>query len=169
MVESIQHEKPPARIAGAVRRQRVTPAASQAPAVLQQLIGDAATRWLAVALDTELRAFLAAHGEEKLPDGSQAVVCNGYLPARVLRTSVGGIRVRVPRTRDRGNGGALFNSVLVPPYHARSRLDARLPQAFLRACLTQDPRVFLETLLGTHVRALPAPKLMMFCFLSFCR
>lgn len=137
-------------------KQRVTVPPDQVSSVLQHLVCDAATRFLARALELEVQAFLTAHAEAKLADGSQAVVRNGYLPPRILRTSVGGIRVRVPRTRDRSPGGiATFTSILVPPYHARSRLDNRLTEAYLQSCLTQNPFAFLEVLLGDHVRELP--------------
>lgn len=130
-------------------------AQTQVLSVLQHLVNEAATRFLALALETELRGFLLAHADIRLEDGSQAVARNGYLPPRILRTSVGGIRVRVPRTRDRSGGSTNFTSALVPPYHTRSRLDARLPEAWLQSCLTQDPQLFLSILLGEHVKKLP--------------
>jgi len=124
--------------------------------VLNQLVCEAATALLISALELEVGVFLSTHAHLKLKDSSQAVVRNGYLPPRHLRTSVGDIHLRVPRTRDRSSeGNRSFTSALVPPYHARTRRDVRLTSAFLQSCLTRDPLSFLQVLLGSHVAELP--------------
>jgi putative transposase len=129
------------------------------PRALQQLVAEAAAWLLAEALELEVRHFLQANAALKQADGSQTLVRNGYLPPRLLRTSVGDIRVQVPRTRDRSNQGLLYQSALIPPYHTLARLDLRIPERYLLSCLERDPLGFLEVLLGEHVAGLPQPLL----------
>src|SRR5690606_21147114 len=118
------------------------------------LVRVAATALLVCGLKIELAEFLAANDHIRSPDGSRAVVRNGYLPPCTMHTSAGDITVRVPRTRDRNNGGISFTSRMIPPYYPRSRRDARLFSAFLQSSLERDYHPFLETLLDTHIEQL---------------
>ena len=58
---------------------------------------------------------------ERLADGRQRVVGNGHLPWREILTGVGGVEVRVPKSRSRSGSPTPFRSSLVPPYVSAQR------------------------------------------------
>ncbi len=80
---------------------------------------------MAEAIQTEVGSFLEQYQELRDEQGHQRVVRNGYLPERDIQTGLGGIQVRVPRTRDRSGNKSeeviRFRSSLIPPYLRRSK------------------------------------------------
>jgi transposase-like protein len=95
---------------------------------LEELIRRGARELIKTAIEVEVQELRAEQGNVKTLRGQQAVVRNGYLPARQILTSVGNVEVRVPKVRDCSGAGARFNSALVSPFVRRSpRMSAALP------------------------------------------
>lgn len=91
---------------------------------LTEVLRSGACRLLAEAVEAEVEQFLAQSRGEVDETGRRRVVRNGYLPEREIQTGIGGVSVRVPRTRDRAaepGSGLQFRSKLVPPYLRRAK------------------------------------------------
>jgi putative transposase len=127
--------------------------------VLHQLIRREVTLFVEQALEEEFADFLQNYAGRRLPNATQAVVRNGYLPERRLLTHIGEITVRVPRARDRSDSGIRFSSVLLPPYLSRTQLNEQLPAIFLenqlKGLLKREDRL-LTSLLGEQVNNIAA-------------
>jgi len=81
--------------------------------------------------------FLARYADRQDAQGRHAVVRNGSLPEREVHTSIGAVRVMVPRVQDRSGTGLRFHSALLPPYVRRSQsLAALLPWLYLKGLST---------------------------------
>jgi len=124
---------------------------------LTELLRVGARSLIAQAVEAELVALLSKHGDNKLPDGRQAVVRNGYLPERTVQTGLGDVDVRVPKVRDRSKTGIKFNSNLLPPYLKRSTsIEEMLPWLYLKGLSTGDYGEALSSLLGEQAKGLSA-------------
>ena len=88
---------------------------------LSELLRQGAKQIIAQAVEAELNEFLGQYQTLKDDTGRQAVVRNGYLPARTVTTGLGDVEIQVPKVRDRTKSGIKFNSLLLPPYLKRSR------------------------------------------------
>ena len=125
--------------------------------VLSELLKSGARQLLAQAVQAELGELLDHHQDVTLDDGRQAVVKNGYLPARTIQTGLGDIPVKVPKVRDRSGQGVKFNSKLVPPYLKRAQsIDELLPWLYLKGVSTGDFQESLQSLLGADASGLSA-------------
>ena len=82
---------------------------------LTEILRTGARTFISQAVERELSYLLKQHEDKKLDDGRQAVVRNGYLPARTLQTGIGDVDIQVPKIRDRTQSGIKFNSRLLPP------------------------------------------------------
>jgi len=75
---------------------------------LTQLIKDGANQLVAQTLEVEVEVFINAIAE-RLEDGRLRIVRNGYLNGYLVEhdimTGVDQVKVKVPRVRDRGDGG----------------------------------------------------------------
>lgn len=110
---------------------------------LQELIKDM--------LEEELNVFLNKFKQKKLPDGKQAVVRNGYHPERVFETTVGVLKVKVPRTRDRSDSEhkEQFYSALIPKYKRKSiSLEEAISYLYLKGASTNEVDGILSKLFG---------------------
>lgn len=128
---------------------------SPALAVLHACIRQDCAALARAALDHELRHFLRSHASLRTAAGERALVRNGFLPARRLRTVVGDIAVQVPRLRDRRRAGLRFHSALLYPYLRRARQEPGLPACYLEAWRHGDGRALLQALFGPHALDLP--------------
>ncbi len=121
---------------------------------LTEVLREGAQRLLAEAVEAEVEAFLAEYGELRDAEDRQRVVRNGHLPEREIQSGVGGVKVRVPRVRDRGvaaeSGESIrFRSSLVPPYLRRTKsVEELLPWLYLKGISTGDFSEALSALLG---------------------
>ena len=88
---------------------------------LSELLRQGARQIIAQAVEAELNEFLDEYKTLRDESGRQAVVRNGYLPARTVTTGLGEVEIQVPKVRDRNQSGIKFNSLLLPPYLKRSR------------------------------------------------
>ena len=124
---------------------------------LHELLRRGARDLIAKAVEAELATFLAQYADQRLGDGRQAVVRNGYLPERMVQTGVGDVSVKVPKVRDRSGGGARFNSSLLPPYLKRARsIEELIPWLYLKGISTGDYQEALAALLGDQAKGLSA-------------
>ena len=121
------------------------------PDHLWEIARDGARRMLEQALEAEIEGFLGSHRDKRLEDGRQRVTRNGHHRARPIQTGLGGIEVRVPRARDRGEDQEeiKFTSKLVPPYLKRSRnIEELLPVLYLCGVSSGHFSVALSSILG---------------------
>jgi putative transposase len=124
---------------------------------LHDLLRQGARDLIARAVEAELAGFLDQYSAHRLEDGRQAVVRNGHLPERTVQTGIGAVSVRVPKVRDRSDGGVRFNSTLLPPYLKRARsVEELLPWLYLKGVSTGDFQEALAALLGEQARGLSA-------------
>lgn len=124
---------------------------------LHELLRQGARDLIAKAVEAELATFLSQYADQRLDDGRQAVVRNGYLPERTVQTGIGDVSVQVPKVRDRSSGGARFNSSLLPPYLKRARsIEELIPWLYLKGISTGDYQEALAALLGDQAKGLSA-------------
>jgi putative transposase len=118
---------------------------------LDELVREGARRMLAVALEAEVEAYIAAHAELTDPHGHRLVVRNGHTPARTITTGAGQVEVIRPRVDDRRVDPATgervqFQSVILPRWCRRSPKVAEvLPLLYLHGLSSGD---FVPTLEG---------------------
>ena len=91
-----------------------------------------AQRLLAQAVEMEVTAFIAAHGDLEDDAGRHRVVRHGHHRERQVQTGIGPVAVRCPRVRDRGGAGEAgkirFTSAILPPYLRRAKsIEELLP------------------------------------------
>jgi putative transposase len=124
---------------------------------LTEILRVGARALISQAVEVELMNLLDQHRDKKLNDGRQAVVRNGYLPARTLQTGIGDVDIQVPKVRDRSKSGIRFNSSLLPPYLKRTKsIEELLPWLYLKGISTGDYSEALASLLGENAKGLSA-------------
>jgi transposase-like protein len=121
---------------------------------LDELFREGARRMLAVALEAEVEAYIAAYAELVDEHGHRLVVRNGHAPARAIATGVGQVDVVRPRVDDRrvdpGSGQRMqFHSGLLPRWCRRSPKVAEvLPLLYLHGLSSLDFIPALEAFFG---------------------
>ena len=124
---------------------------------LTALLRSGAKALIAQAVEAELAAILMSYQHEKLADGRQAVVRNGYLPERTIQTGVGDVEIKVPKVRDRSEQGIKFNSSLLPPYLKRTKsMEELIPWLYLKGISTGGFQEALSALVGEQAKGLSA-------------
>jgi transposase-like protein len=109
---------------------------------------------LAVALEAEVQAYIAAHAELIDEHGHRLVVRNGHAPARAITTGVGQVEVVRSRVDDRrvdpASGQRMqFHSVILPRWCRRSPKVAEvLPLLYLHGLSSMDFVPALEAFFG---------------------
>ena len=104
---------------------------------LDELLREGARRMLAVALEVEVDAYIAAFAELVDERGHRLVRRNGHAPARQLATGAGQVEVVRPRVDDRRvdpatGERAQFHSQILPRWCRRSpKVAAVLPLLYL--------------------------------------
>jgi putative transposase len=121
---------------------------------LDELVREGARRMLAVALEAEVQAYLAAYAELVDERGHRLVVRNGHAPARTIATGAGQVEVVRPRVDDRRVDPATgqrvqFQSVILPRWCRRSPKVAEvLPLLYLHGLSSMDFVPALEQFFG---------------------
>jgi putative transposase len=121
---------------------------------MDELFREGARRMLAVALEAEVNAYIAAHAELVDAHGYRLVVRNGHAPARTITTGVGQVEVVRPRVDDRRVDPATgarqqFQSVILPRWCRRSPKVAEvLPLLYLHGLSSLDFAPALERFFG---------------------
>jgi putative transposase len=127
---------------------------------LLAVLREGARRMLTQAIEAEVEAFLAAHGDLVDGRGRRRLVRNGHAPERHIQTGIGPIEVRRPRVRDRGDGGSppiRFGSAVLPAYLRRTRnIEELLPWLYLKGVSTGQFEEALTALLGPEAPGLSA-------------
>jgi putative transposase len=122
---------------------------------LDEIVRAGARRMLAIALEAEVDAYLAAHTTERDERGRRLVVRNGHARQRQVVTAAGAVTVRAPRVNDRGTDPATgervrFRSQLLPPWCRKSPKVAEvLPLLYLHGLSTGDFVPALEAFFGS--------------------
>src|SRR5918995_483916 len=123
---------------------------------LDELFREGARRMLAVALEAEVEAYIAAHAEVVDERGHRLVVRNGHAPARTIAAGVGQVEVVRPRVDDRRVDPATgqrqqFQSMILPRWCRRSPKVAEvLPLLYLHGLSSSDFVPALEELFGSR-------------------
>ncbi len=124
---------------------------------ITELLRNGAKRLIAEAIESELEIFLS-EVSEKLSNGKERIVRNGYLPERSLLTGIGEVDVKIPRTRDRQKDNdemIKFQSKLIPRYLRRATsMNEALPLLYLKGLSENDFQKALEPLFGEQVNNL---------------
>ena len=124
---------------------------------LTALLRNGAKALISQAVEAELAAILMSYQHEKLADGRQAVVRNGYLPERTIQTGVGDVEIKAPKVRDRSEQGIKFNSSLLPPYLKRTKsMEELIPWLYLKGISTGGFQEALSALVGEQAKGLSA-------------
>ena len=128
---------------------------------LTAVLRSGAQRLLAQAVEMEVTAFIAAHGDLEDDAGRRRVVRHGHHRERRVQTGIGPVAVRCPRVRDRGGSGEAgkirFTSAILPPYLRRAKsIEELLPWLYLKGISTGDFTEALAALLGPDAPGLSA-------------
>jgi putative transposase len=124
--------------------------------VLTQVLREGAQQMLARAIEAEVAEFLERYRLDRDQAGRARMVRNGYLPARMIQTGVGGVGIKALRVRDRA-GKIRFTSAILPPYLRRTKtIEELLPWLYLKGISTGDFSEALASLLGRDAPGLAA-------------
>ena len=121
---------------------------------LDELVREGARRMLAVALEEEVAAYVAAHAGELDEHGHRLVRRNGHARKRVLITGAGQVPVTAPRVDDRRidpatGTKARFRSAIMPPWCRKSpKVTEVLPLLYLHGMSSGDFAPALEEFFG---------------------
>ena len=132
--------------------------------LLDEIAREGARRMLVAALETEVAAYLEAHGDDRDDEGHALVVRNGKGRTRKITLGAGTIPVSAPRVNDRRINAdgerRRFTSRILPPDMRRSPKVAEvLPVLYLRGLSTGDFREALAALLGDDAAGLSVTKI----------
>jgi putative transposase len=131
-------------------------ARAELSAGLDEIVRDGAQRMLAVALEAEVDAYIAAFADERDEDGKRLVTRNGHAQARTVTTAAGRIEVEAPRVDDRRVDDETgerhgFKSVIVPPWCRKSpKVSEVLPLLYLHGMSSGDFEPALEEFFGSR-------------------
>jgi len=129
---------------------------SESRTALDEIVREGARRMLQEALENEVADDLSRRASVRTEDGRQAVVRNGFLPARDLVTGVGPVRIRQGRLRDQRRK-VKFTSRILPPYLRRvPSVEALIPVLYLKGISTGEFTEALEAILGPNAAGLSA-------------
>jgi putative transposase len=121
---------------------------------LDELVCEGARRMLAVALEEEVAAYIAAHAGEVDERGHRLVRRNGHARQRMVTTGAGPVPVAAPRVDDRrvdptSGERVRFRSVILPPWCRKSPKVAEvLPLLYLHGMSSGDFVPALEGFFG---------------------
>ena len=123
---------------------------------LTEMIRIGARKILEEALNVEMQEYMRYYSNLRLPGAKHRVVRNGYLPEREIMTAIGGVKVRVPRSRDKAVEKKVesFSSKLIPPYLKRSKkMEEFIPYLYLRGISTGEMKDCLSVLVGKSCKS----------------
>lgn len=121
---------------------------------LEVCIRRAAQRMIQAALEAEVEEFLRRAKYDKTSGEEFRGYRNGHHLERTVSTTVGGLKVKVPRVSDNREP---FQSQLVKPYKRRSEgLDCLFPKLFVEGLATRDFEPALRFLVGAEAALSPS-------------
>jgi len=122
---------------------------------LTELLRVGARELITKAIEAELSDFLSRYENLRDDQGRKQVVRNGHLPERKIMTGLGGVDIKVPKTRDKSGQKIHFRSSLLPPYIKRTKsVETVLPWLYLKGISTGDFSSALSALLGKDAKGL---------------
>jgi transposase-like protein len=86
--------------------------------LLDELVAQSLQKLLQDALEAEADEFIAKYWEVRDDQGRRRFVRNGYVPARIIQTQIGTVKIAAPRIRDLRRNVS-FSSMLLPRYSRR--------------------------------------------------
>jgi len=94
----------PARQNGYATRRHATIQTAQGPAPspeepLTELLRRGARELIHQTVEAELQTYMGTYAQDRLSNGRQAIVHNGYQPQRQVQTGIVDVAVQVPKTR----------------------------------------------------------------------
>jgi putative transposase len=122
---------------------------------LDEIVREGARRMLAVALEAEVDAYVAAFADDVDDRGRRLVTRNGHAEPRTVTTVAGGIEIEAPRVNDRRVDEATgerqrFASVIVAPWCRKSpKVTEVLPLLYLHGMSSADFAPALEEFFGS--------------------
>jgi transposase-like protein len=111
---------------------------------IDDICREGARRMLAVALEAEVDAYVAARSGELDADGHRLVVRNGHAEKRKVTTVAGAIEVEAPRVNDKrvdqetGERAKFRSSILTPWCRRSPQVSEVLPLLYLHGLSTGD-------------------------------
>ena len=133
---------------------RENQAEEESTSTLDRIIREGARKLLQEAIEHEVSTYIDMFRNVKDDKGRRLVVRHGSLPERDLLTSVGPLRVKQPRIRDKREGIS-FTSAILPRYMRRTpSLDNLIPTLYLKGISTGDFTEALEAILGENAKGL---------------
>ena len=121
---------------------------------MEAYIRNAAQRMIQAALEAEVWEFLERPRYVKTVKDEFRGYRNGHHVERTVSTTVGGLKVRVPRVSDNQEP---YQSKLVKPYKRRSEgLDCLFPKLFIEGLATRDFEPALRFLVGEEAALSPS-------------
>lgn len=121
---------------------------------MEACIRSAAQRMIQAALEAEVAEFLQRAKYDKTSKQEFRGYRNGHHTERTVSTTVGGLKVRVPRVSDNPE---TFQSKVVKPYQRRSEgLDCLFPKLFVEGLATRDFEPALRFLVGAEAALSPS-------------
>lgn len=127
---------------------------------LDEIVREGARRMLQSAIDAEVDAFVAMHGDRRDERGRRQVVKNGSLPEREILTGAGAIPVTQGRVRDNHpdpNKRVTFTPSVLPAYLRKTTaIEELIPWLYLKGVSTGDFAEALQSLVGEKAAGLSA-------------
>ncbi len=122
--------------------------------LLVELIAQSLQKLLQDALEAEADDFIAKYWEIRDDQGRRRFVRNGYVPARVIQTQMGQVKIAAPRVRDLRRNVS-FSSMLLPRYSRRLQISDEYSNWLLLHGLSQGNLLpALHLILGEGASAL---------------
>ena len=127
---------------------------------LSEVIQTGAQKLLRTAIETEFQDFIDQHTDFLDKKGQKRLIRHGFLPERMIMTTIGMMSIQVPRVRDRGankDGTKIkFRSSLVSQCsHKAKPIEELFSWLYLKGILTGDFSEALATLPGMDGKELP--------------
>ncbi|MEV0831494.1 IS256 family transposase [Nonomuraea rubra] len=123
--------------------------------LIDQIVREGARKMLAVALQAEVDAYIAAFADERDEAGRRLVVRNGYHQPRELLTAAGAIEVKAPRVNDKRIDAETgerrrFSSAILPAWARKTpQISEVLPLLYLHGLSSGDFAPALGQFLGS--------------------
>ncbi len=126
---------------------------------LTEVLRRGARDLLVAAVEAEAAQWLAERAALLDADGHRQVVRNGHADPRTVVTSVGPLKIQMPRVHDRRPPGSKerFTSALLPPYLRKAKsIEQLIPYLYLKGVSSGDFTEALQALLGPDCPGLSA-------------
>jgi len=121
---------------------------------LEEILREGARKMLQAAIENEVLEFIENHKTITNEKGNRFIVRNGYLPTRNIQSSIGKIKIKQPRIRDKSKN-IKFTSSILPRYMKKCpSLENLIPILYLKGISTNNFQEALEGILGDKAKGL---------------